>query len=132
MQTPGSPCPVMPTHWPESVFSDMQPLPVTDRGGRPCVWLGPGDYRIRGAFVWDPLPEILQLPVSVALLSLKINGRELDDPDLDATGRLRLHGRNKAARGEDTITASVFRLIEDDVPMRVVDPHPPACFRTPP
>ena len=108
------------THWPESVFSDTQPLPVTNRGDRPCVWLGPGDYRIRGAFVWDPLPEMLQLPVSVALLSLKINGREVDDPDLDATGRLRLHGRDNAARGEDTITASLFRLIEDDVPMQVV------------
>ena len=108
------------THWPESVFSDTHPLPVTDRDGRPCVWLGPGEYRIRGAFVWDPLPEMIQVPASIALLALKINGREVETPDLDATGRLRFHGRDSTARGEDTMTASLFRLIEDNVPMRAL------------
>ena len=107
-------------HWPESVFSGTEPLSVAGRDGRPCIWLEPGDYRIRGAFVWDPLPEMIQVPPSIGILSLKINGREIAQPDLDANGRLRFHGKGRAARGEDTMTATLFRLVEDDIPMRVV------------
>ncbi len=107
-------------HWPESVFDDTQPLPVANRNGRPCIWLDPGDYRIQGAFVWDGLPELIQLPAAVGFVSLIVNGQEIDHPGLDTSGRLRLHGKAHATDGEDTMTASLFRLIEDDVPMRVV------------
>ena len=108
------------SHWPESVFGETQPLPVTGRDGRPCIWLPPGEHLIRGAFVWDALPEIFQIPEPTGILSLKINGREVDEPDLDAGGRLRFHGRGQDARVQDAMSASVFRLIIDDVPMQVV------------
>ncbi len=108
------------TQWPESVSDGSNALPVMGRNGRPCIWLEPGEYSVKGAFVWNTLPEALQIPASTGILSLTIEGREIVDPDLDATGNLRLHGKGGAARREDTMTTSLFRLIEDDIPMRLI------------
>jgi hypothetical protein len=106
------------THWPESVAGGNNNA-VVARNGRPCIWLEPGDYLLEGAFIWNTLPEVIQVPDSVGLVALTIDGREIVEPDLDPNGRLRLHGKGAAARREDTMTASLFRLIEDDIPMRV-------------
>ena len=108
------------THWPESVASGSDVVPVTGRNGRPYIWLEPGDYRIKGAFIWNTLPEMLQVPASAGILSLTVDGREIVEPDLGPKGRLRLHGKGGVARREDTMTATIFRLIEDDIPMRVI------------
>lgn len=108
------------THWPESVSDGNNALPVVDRNGRPCIWLEPGEHPVKGAFVWNALPEVLQVPASTGILFLTVDGRDIVDPDLDANGHLRLHGKGGAARREDTMTATLFRLIEDDIPMRLV------------
>ena len=108
------------SNWPESVSSGGQIAPVVVRNGRPYIWLEPGDFRIKGAFVWNTPPEVLQVPASTGILSLSVDGREIDEPDLDTSGRLRLHGDGGVARREDTMTATVFRLIEDDIPMRLI------------
>ncbi|MDX2454458.1 hypothetical protein [Desulfosarcina sp.] len=107
-------------HWPESVSLGSKALPVVGRNGRPSIWLEPENYTIRGAFVWNTLPEVLQVPVSTGLLSLTVDGREIVEPDLDQNGHLRLHGKGGTARLEDTMTATLFRLIEDDIPMRLI------------
>jgi hypothetical protein len=60
------------------------------------------------------------VPASTGILSLTVDGREIVEPDLDLNGRLRLHGKGGAARREDTMTATLFRLIEDDIPMRLI------------
>jgi hypothetical protein len=108
------------SHWPESVSDADGNLPVVGRNGRPSIRLDPGDYHIKGAFVWDRLPEILQVPASVAIVSLVVDGQEIAEPDLDADGRLRLHGKSGARRPEDAMRVDLFRLIEDDIPMRVI------------
>ncbi|MGD8701433.1 MAG: hypothetical protein PVH26_03285, partial [Desulfosarcina sp.] len=107
------------THWPESVGSGKTVLPVVDRNGRPSVWLTAGDYRIKGAMVWDRLPEVLRVPPEAGIVSLTVDGEDIVEPDLDRSGRLRLYGKGGAVTPEDTMTASLFRLIEDDIPMRV-------------
>jgi hypothetical protein len=107
-------------HWPESVFDGKKILPVVERNDRPAAWLEPGDHRIRGALVWDTLPELLSIPPATGMVSLKIDGKEITEPDWDKKGRLRLYGKNEAARREGAHTATVFRLIEDDIPMRMV------------
>jgi hypothetical protein len=106
------------THWPEAVTGGNMDV-VVARDGLPCIWLEPGEYLLNGAFIWNALPEVVQVPASVGLVSLTIDGREIAAPDLDADGRLRLHGRAAAARREDALTISLFRLIEDDIPMRI-------------
>lgn len=107
------------THWPESVDADQKRLPVVGRKGRPVVWLASGDYRLKGAFLWSALPEGLQVPESVGLLTLTVDGRKILEPDLNIGGRLRLHGKTRGVDRQDTLSISMFRLIEDDIPMRV-------------
>jgi len=107
-------------HWPESVTSGKQPLPVVARNERPAVWLATGQYRIHGAMVWNRLPEMLPVPSAVGLVTLTIDGTKIVDPDRDGQGTLRLQGRSGVSRREGTFSATVFRLIEDDIPMRVV------------
>ena len=107
------------THWPESVTSGKNVLAVAGRNGNPSVWLEPGDYRIKGGFLWNGLPEMLRVPPATGILFLTVNGRDVVKPDLGPNGRLRLHGKGSGARREDTMTATLFRLIEDNIPMRV-------------
>ncbi len=107
-------------NWPESVSNDDKPLPVVEKEERPWVWLSPGEFRLRGAFVWDALPETIHLPQAVGVVSLTIGGREIVVPDVDTTGRLRLTSRKKQAGSEDTLTTDLYRLIEDDIPMQVI------------
>lgn len=107
-------------HWPESVLVDGQPVPVTAEAERPWVWLSPGDYQIRGAFVWNRLPERIAVPRSVGLLSLAIDGRDMPGTGQDVDGWLLLHGDGQQIRREDSMAVSVFRLVEDDIPMRIL------------
>ncbi len=106
-------------HWPESVTGNNQVQPVVGHGGRPHVWLTPGDYDLKGAMVWNALPETLQVPPAIGIFSLTIDGRNIDAPQRDLDGRIRLVGTAGTTRREDTMTVTVFRLIEDDIPMRV-------------
>ncbi|HSO20685.1 MAG TPA: hypothetical protein VLT88_14575, partial [Desulfosarcina sp.] len=103
-------------HWPESVASGSDALAVVSRGARPAVWLAPGEHRLKGAFVCEHLPEMLQIPPATGIVSLLVDGREIADPEIDAAGRLRLYGRGAAGRLEDSLAAAVFRLVEDDIP----------------
>lgn len=108
------------THWPESVTANNRLLPVVKREGKPCLRLDPGDYRIKGALIWESLPEMIRIPLSVGVLTLQVNRREIVEPDLDRQGRLRLHGKGSQPARDDAVTVTVFRLVEDDMPMRVV------------
>ncbi|BBO77959.1 hypothetical protein DSCW_53760 [Desulfosarcina widdelii] len=107
-------------HWPESVFDGKNILPVVERNDRPAIWLEPGDHRIRGALVWNALPEVLSIPQATGMVSLKMDGKDIAEPEWDEKGRLRLNGKNGATRREGTHAAMVFRLIEDDIPLRMV------------
>lgn len=108
------------THWPESVTAEKVLTPVVKREGKPCVRLDPGDYLISGAFIWETLPEMIQIPVSVGVIRLQVAGQVIGEPDLDLQGRLRLGGASPGTDHGEAMRATVFRLIEDDIPMRVV------------
>ena len=108
------------THWPESVTRDNAAIPVVERDGRPGIWLQTGRHRIRGALVWDRLPDVLSVPGGIGMIALTVDGHAVDLPDLEAGGRLRLQGSSRDQRTEDTMTVSLFRLIADGIPVRVV------------
>ena len=107
-------------HWPVSVVVDGQPIPTTAHRGRPGVWLPAGGYQIRGEFIWDRLPERIAVPPAVGLVVLNIDGRTLPATRQDTDGWLSLHGEHRKTRREDSMRVAVFRLVEDDIPMRVV------------
>ncbi|MFP4602560.1 MAG: hypothetical protein ACLFNA_06490 [Halochromatium sp.] len=92
------------------------------RDGRPMVRLASGEHRIGGRFAWPRRPEVLEIPAEVGLLSLSLNGAEIEQPRLDAKGGLWL-GADRRPRQQpqepDTLSLEVMRHIEDSLPLRV-------------
>jgi len=107
-------------HWPQQVAADGKPQPVTSRDDRPLVYLAPGSHVVTGSLPWPEMPQSLQLPPSVGLLRVEIDGAAAV-ADLERTGRLWLRrGRqDEADAGSDALQIRSFRLVDDSVPMRV-------------
>ncbi len=105
--------------WPEKITVDGEPAAVAGRSDAPEVRLQPGRHLIEGRFSWTNLPEIIQVPPSSGLVSLSLNGRAVDFPLLDSDGRLWLQKRAAPESEADRLEVKVFRLLSDEVPMRV-------------
>ncbi len=71
--------------WPQEVKVEL-PAVVQIKDGRPGLELSPGTYRVSGAFLWDSLPEKLQVPAETGLLALKIRGEAVVFPQRDERG----------------------------------------------
>ena len=105
-------------------FKD-QPLPVVSRDNLPVVWLPAGRYRLEGGFRWERLPAALTLPPQVALLALRVMGRDLAFPVLNEQGQVWLSDQAPApttpslAAPEDHLLVQVFRRLEEGVPLRL-------------
>jgi len=100
-----------------------QPLPVVGRDKRPVVWLPAGHYRLEGRFRWERLPAALTLPPQVALLALRVAGRDLAFPVLNDQGQVWLSDQApvpaSVAAPEDRFQLQVFRRLEEGVPLRL-------------
>lgn len=122
--------------WPQDVRVDGKPAVVAspeskggstdevqsededdDEGGLPPkVLLTPGDHTVTGSFLWDELPESLQVPSSTALLSLNLRGAAVPFPSRDAEGRLWLQ-RQSNPEEEDVLDMTGQRRVNDDIPL---------------
>ncbi len=107
--------------WPVKVSINDKAATVLKRQGVPQVKLPAGNYRIKGSFSWSSMPEFLQINRQTGLLSLKVNGKRIDFPNLDDGGRVWLHARGEDKKViEDRLQLQVFRMIDDRIPARVV------------
>lgn len=105
--------------WPESVLQDKTPLPVSMVASRPSIWGRPGSCRIQGVFNWgDQLPEWLPIPPEAGMVSLSVSGKTIALPEI-YSNRLRLRDGGAAVHQADSETIAVFRLISDDIPLRI-------------
>ncbi|HCH64904.1 MAG: hypothetical protein CL927_13265 [Deltaproteobacteria bacterium] len=106
--------------WPVDVWSQLGPSTVADRNGRPAIWLEAGTHTVSGRIDWEARPQSLFLPSSVGLVGLSVDGQAVNQPRLDADGRLSLavSGDRQAAEG-DAIELDVTRHITDGVPVRI-------------
>ena len=104
--------------WPEAVTLNGKATPVFGSAGTPAIVAPEGTHVIRGQFIWQQLPEGLQVPPIVARIALDVSGTALPTPKRDPSGRVWLSG---AVEKEDTDTMdlSVMRRITDAVPLRV-------------
>jgi hypothetical protein len=102
--------------------NDMQPMRDDDGDGDdgppPKVRLLPGEHTVTGSFLWDELPEALQVPPSTALLSLNLRGAVVPFPSRDAQGRLWLQ-RQANPEEEDVLDMTAHRRVIDDIPLQV-------------
>lgn len=102
--------------WPLDVTVDGKRTVVIGREAVPSVELDPGDHVVAGTFVWDSLPESLQVPAQTALLGLVLRGKSVDQPNRDAKGTLWLQKTLAAEEGE-RLDFVVHRRVVDEVPL---------------
>jgi hypothetical protein len=107
-------------HWPQDLRIDNTPTPLVARDEQPTVWLTPGTHKIEGRFAWPHLPESLPTPTDTGLIRLDVNGSTVSNVVRDSSGRVWLEKTTTAAAdGGDHLSLKVFRLIDDDIPLRM-------------
>ncbi len=101
-------------HWPQQVSVDGKPVPVVDRTG-PSTWLTVGDHELRARIGWSERPQALQIPGSIALITLVVDGKPV--MPLQRSGDELTLGRGAATAVEaDSIDLRVFRMFRDEIP----------------
>lgn len=106
--------------WPEQVTVNGKKAIVLKLRGTPQIKLQPGNYKISGSFNWKSMPEFMQINAQTGLLSLKINGKSVDSPGLDDSGRVWLHSKKRREKTiENSLKIQAFRMIDDQIPARI-------------
>ncbi len=103
--------------WPQKVRSNEGPLIVVERDGKPAVRLAKGQHQIDGEFQWEELPQRLTIPQSIGLLTLQVDGELIEVPSWDAQGDVWLTRIRADQAEKETLTAQVYRVIEDGIPL---------------
>jgi len=110
-------------HWPQDVKVDGKPAAVSaGDDGMPAVSLGAGAHSLSGSFLWDDLPESLQVPAQTGLITLRLNGQTVAQPKMEKDGHLWLQAHEGGEGGEDGADAlelHVSRLVNDTIPLEV-------------
>jgi hypothetical protein len=104
--------------WPQSVKLDGKDAVVTPRGDRPMVRVTPGEHIVTGEFLWDALPEALDLPPETALLSLTVRGKNVALPNRSPEGRVFLQ-KETVTEETENLEVTVSRRLIDEIPFQL-------------
>ncbi len=105
--------------WPFDVKIDGREVPVISVRGIPSVFIKAGKRTINGRFMWNDIPEMINIPEKSGLVTLKIDKEQVKNPLLDNAGRLWLQNRKGVRAEEDRHDVKMFRMIEDDIPVMI-------------
>ncbi|TLZ41052.1 MAG: hypothetical protein E6K32_09755, partial [Gammaproteobacteria bacterium] len=103
--------------WPEEVLVDGRSAALVAHEGVPQVRLTAGAHQLSGAFAWQVRPESLTIPLQTALLDLVVDGRQVARPQRD--GASLALGRQSSAAEPRQLEVQIYRLIRDDIPLRL-------------
>ncbi len=110
-------------YWPQSVTVNNNPALVMNRRGKPAVYLSKGDYQIKGQFIWDRIPDNLEIPEYTGLFNLKVTGKSIHYPAIKK-GVVWLkandNGHKKPENVQNRLDLQVFRKVIDDVPLQLM------------
>lgn len=108
-----------PDYWPDDVTVNGRKIAVIARESVPSIRLSPGNYDVAGQFEWVERPGVLRLPPASGLVSLSIDGRRVERPEMNRDG-IFLGERKRDTRLVDSVRTEVHRLVVDNVPTRLV------------
>jgi hypothetical protein len=108
--------------WPQDVKVDGAAVPVVERSGAPSIRLKPGARRVTGAFKWSRVPDQLEIPAEIGMLTLNLHGSEVKLPLRDDANRLWMQTKTRvvAPREGAALALTVHRRLIDDVPLTLV------------
>jgi hypothetical protein len=101
--------------WPQQVRVDNAPAVVLDRNGAPSLRLAAGDHDVVGTMQWNERPARVQVPASVALVDLRVDGVAIAQPARDGDW-LTLGQAAARQREADALDVRVFRKLGDGAP----------------
>jgi len=107
-------------HWPLNVQSQQGELLVESKKGIPHVRLKAGTHTIEGLFRWSKLPKSLRVTPESGLVQLKVNSKNIEQPQFNQQGQLWLTQGVSETLSEDNLDIQVFRKIIDSHPVQVV------------
>jgi len=114
------PLPGSPRYWPDLVRVDGSPALVLSDNETPWLELPPGEHTVSGRFRWEARPSVLRAPPGIGLVALRVNGRSIDNPEIDGS-RLFLGQRSAAVAVEqDSLDTRVYRLLVDEMPGQLI------------
>lgn len=105
-------------HWPQQVSVNAQRQPVLLHDAQPMVWLTPGSYEVAGRIAWREQPQSLEIPASVGLITLSVDGKPVAPVQRDGT-QITLGRVSAAAPEADNIDLRVYRKLADGVPAQL-------------
>jgi hypothetical protein len=103
--------------WPSGVKANGLPVPVVEHDSAPSVHLGTGVYHVTGGYQWGEMPERIVIPQAIGVLSLSIDGKNVDAATWDADGFLWLKRDRAEATDKDFLGVKIYGMIEDGIPM---------------
>ncbi len=106
-------------YWPDNVAVNDRAIEVVEHHAYPSIKLAPGTWRVSGQFKWDERPGVLRVPPQSGLVSLQVDGKVVDRPEMNRAGVF-LGERHQNTRSRDSVRTVVHRLVADDVPTRLV------------
>ena len=101
--------------WPQQVKVDNAPAVVLDRNGTPSLRLAAGDHDVAGTMQWNERPARVQVPASIALVDLSVDGAVVAQPGRDGDW-LTLGQAAARQREADALDLRVFRKLGDGAP----------------
>ena len=104
--------------WPQAVTVDGNRRTVVLRDGVPSVRLPPGRHTLSGSFAWDERPRTLAVPPQSGPIALTVDGERIARPQRNRN-TVWLGEQREEKKVEDAMKVDVYRLLADDVPMRL-------------
>jgi hypothetical protein len=105
--------------WPQDLRLDGRPAPAYERDGAPQLRVAAGRHRVIGRFSWSRMPESLNIPPSIGLVDLRLDGRPVARPRRESGGSLWLRARTETSEEGDSLRLQVFRRVGDGIPVFV-------------
>jgi hypothetical protein len=105
-------------HWPLNVSVDGNPVAVVSSAGHPAIKVEQGLHSVSGEFKWERLPESLLIPAESGLVTLRLEGRPVNQPDI-RNGQLWLSDNEARPVTARRMDIKVFRKITDSIPLQV-------------
>ena len=105
-----------PARWPLDVTVDGKRSAVVETEAKPFVRLSPGKHTVAGRFAWNTMPDALQVPASVGLVVVSVQGKPLSFPQRTADGRI-FFAHAVAQNETDSVDITVHRKVTDGVPV---------------
>ncbi|EPJ43438.1 MAG: hypothetical protein OFPII_41680 [Osedax symbiont Rs1] len=103
--------------WPKSVLVNGQAAKVMQRNRRPAIFLGTGEFKIKGTIALAAIPLSLTLPKSTTFINLSIEGQKISQPSVSGQSLLLSQAKAKRLKKSDSLTIQVYRLIRDGYPL---------------